>query len=218
MSDKVPSPLTYEIISYFPANFFSKKVNEPFIKNIMNVALKLPDGTWREGNSDIFEPDYFYNNIPLEFTIASDKHFIERLRFGSFSTENKEQSAIKQITTSIEKKTEKKYSVTPVYLCVLCLLDMTSWVLDEYGSCTYFLLDGTRENFFKEIKTKYVDTGIFKDIFLIFPDMTSSWWVWSIDEDQRTEILLTVDNIKNKDVPYVIEKSAYNKMIEENNL
>ena len=33
----------------------------------------LGNGIWQKGNPELKEPDYIFNNIPLEFTLASDK-------------------------------------------------------------------------------------------------------------------------------------------------
>lgn len=52
---------------------------------------------------------------------------------------------------SVTVKSEGKHSVPNVHLYVLCLIDRTSWVLDECGTVIYHFLDGRREEFFSEI-------------------------------------------------------------------
>ena len=67
MDDSAPA---FEIVSYYPKNFLNKTVNEPFIQMIM--ASVLPSGEWVCGDPNKFEPDYFFNATPFEFTLASD--------------------------------------------------------------------------------------------------------------------------------------------------
>lgn len=71
------------------------------------------------------------------------------------------------IQQALKSKSEKKYAVPNVHLCVLCLIDGTSWVFDEYGSTTYHLVDGRRKAFFQKL-----DIGIsivrYLKIYLLF--------------------------------------------------
>ena len=60
-----------DIMYYLPTDFFHKSVNEPFIQKIMSIVLER--NNWVSGNPNIFEPDYFCDGIPFEFTIASEK-------------------------------------------------------------------------------------------------------------------------------------------------
>ena len=59
-----------DIMFFYPEGFMNKSINEPFIKRIM--ASVLPTGEWTPGDPNKFEPDYFLNGTPFEFTIASD--------------------------------------------------------------------------------------------------------------------------------------------------
>ena len=176
--DYIKDGIHFEIVGFFPENFFSKDVNEPFIKEMLETIL--PKGVWRKGNPNIYEPDYFYNNIPFEFTIASDKHFIENLRFKSYETQNQEDDVFKYIETSIKKKVKKKYSTDNVHLCILCLLDMTSWILEDCSQGAFLLVINRKNDFFSLLKEKYISTGKFSNIFLLFPDMFGSWWVLDV--------------------------------------
>ena len=63
-------PPTFDVLSFLPKNFFNKDVNEKFIKLVMESVLG--DGNWQKGKHELKEPDYIFNNIPFEFTLASD--------------------------------------------------------------------------------------------------------------------------------------------------
>ena len=88
MDEPILNAPSYEIYEFFPKDFFKKEVNEEFIKLVMEQVF--PDRNWVKGNPDLFEPDYFCNEIPFEFTIASDKNkksnFIIRLKNSTYKT------------------------------------------------------------------------------------------------------------------------------------
>lgn len=201
----VDSEQYFDVIEFLPHNFFSKEKNEPFIKEIMSAVLE--DTVWMPGNPDNFEPDYFCDGIPFEFTLASDSkrknNFIQRVQRGTYSSEDVEKNAIAYIRERIADKAAKKYSVSNVHLCVLCLLDMFNWVSDEYGSITHTLTDWRRKQFFDEIKSDYIDTGIFNNIFLIFPDVCAKWWVWDLRSNHKASIQLFDSEINSGKYPYV---------------
>lgn len=60
-----------ETLTFLPKDFFNKEVNEKFIKFVMESILQ--DGKWVKGDANKNEPDYLYNGIPLEFTLAYSK-------------------------------------------------------------------------------------------------------------------------------------------------
>ena len=70
MNQEIKAP-EFEILSFFPQNFFNKEVNEEFIKLVMSSIFS--NGKWIKGEANKKEPDYIYNGIPFEFTLASDK-------------------------------------------------------------------------------------------------------------------------------------------------
>ena len=203
-----------DIIYYLPADFFHKSVNEPFIQKIMSIVLERKN--WVSGNPNIFEPDYFCDGIPFEFTIASDKkrknNFVQRYRFGKYTSEDVDTDIFNYIQQALKSKSEKKYAVPNVHLCVLCLIDGTSWVFDEYGSTTYHLVDGRRKAFFSEIRYRYINSEIFKNIFIIFPDMTAKWWVWDVLTNHRSSVQLLPSHLMSKKVPFIIEQSIFDKI------
>lgn len=205
-----------DIYCYFPKSFFHKSVNEPFVQQIMSIVLERKN--WTPGNPDLLEPDYFCDGIPFEFTIASDKkrknNFIQKYRVGQYTSGDMEADIFRYIEAALISKAHKKYSVSNVHLCVLCLIDATTWVLDEYGSLTYPIFDARRESFFSEIKSQYIDSKTFQNIFLIFPDMTAKWWVWDVLTNKRACVQLSLRQIMSKKVPFVLEQNVFDKLQE----
>ncbi len=70
MKQKIKAP-EFEVLSFLPKDFFNKDINEEFIKLVMSSIFS--EGEWLKGNANRKEPDYIYNGIPFEFTLASDK-------------------------------------------------------------------------------------------------------------------------------------------------
>ena len=160
MNKEIKAP-EFEFLLFLPKHFFNKNVNEEFIKLVMKSIL--PNGQWIKGNDNRKEPDYIYNNVPFEFTLASNKcnrklkdNFINKLRTTGFKSNNTEDDLINYIREQVSAKANKKYSLKNIHLCVLCLIDKVDWVLDEYGSSLYYLVENKREKFFQEIKNNYI--------------------------------------------------------------
>ena len=211
MDDSVP---VFNIVSFFPKDFRNKNVNEPFIQKIMSSVL--PTGEWQQGDPGKFEPDYFLNGTPFEFTIASDSkkknNFIQQLFLGKYSSDDVEQDVFSYITERIHDKSSKKYSVENVHLCILCLLDLSNWVLDYYGSVTHALVDYSRQQFFEKTRSEFIDTKVFSNIFILFPDPCAKWWIYDVRTESRAFYELTDDEIKSGKVPFVMYKEIYDKI------
>ncbi len=79
---------------------------------------------WRQGNLDVFEPDYFVDNIPFEFTLASDSkkktNFIQKMMKGTYESVNIESDVFAYIEERIADKATRKYSVGgSLSLCIV---------------------------------------------------------------------------------------------------
>ena len=190
MRDRSPPEIVSKI--QIPRDIFNKRVNEAFIQKIMSLVFK--DTVWRAGNPQKFEPDYFCDDIPFEFTLASNKqkkkNYIQQIRFDQYSTEDAEEQMIAMIYAAINSKLQKNYSVENIHLCILCLMDMTFWVLGEYGSLTCSQTDHKRQELFDKIKKKYINSGSFANIFIIFPDIAEKWWVWDVLSGEKKSVLM----------------------------
>lgn len=217
MDEPILNAPSYEIYEFFPKDFFKKEVNEEFIKLVMEQVF--PKGIWVKGNPNLFEPDYFLNKSPFEFTIASNKkkkgNFIIQLKTGEYKSENVENDTFSYIEHQIKTKAEKKYSTKNVHLCILCLLDRLQWVSDTYGSYTHFITDVSREQFFNKIKNEYIDTGKFRNIFIIFPDIAASWWVWDVLSNHKIRLQLLDSQIQSKKYPFFVIKNIYDEIFGE---
>ena len=218
MNNKLIAP-EFEVLTSMPKDFFNKNVNEKFIKLVMESIFT--DGEWIKGNANNEEPDYFFNNIPFEFTLASDKctnsnknNFINKVRKGQYTSENVEKDAIYYINEQIKNKAEKKYSVENVHLCILCMLDRFDWISDMYGSCTHFLTGFSREQYFEKIKNNYIDSNRFRNIFILFPDTIANWWVWDIRSNKKVNLQVTPAMMESQKYPYFIDKRLYLKLVE----
>lgn len=206
---------SFEVISFLPKNFFNKKYNEDFIHLVMKSILG--EGEWKSGDPNKKEPDYIFNNVPFEFTLASDKcnnNFINRLRTFTYTTNSTEDDAISYIEQQIKSKSDKRYSLPNVHLCVLCLIELFDWISDESGSCTHYLIDYKREQFFNNIKTKYIGINGFSNIFIIFPDMYAKWWVWDVLSDSKVSLFVHPKMIESKKYPFFIEERLYKQLID----
>ena len=211
----MPEPPSVIVRAYLPPDFRRKSVNESFVQKVMELALGCSN--WIPGNADRFEPDYFCDGVPFEFTIASNRkkkdNYIQRFFSGAYTTNNVEQDAFQYIQESIQQKLKKTYSVSNVHLCVLCLTDLTDWVLDEYGSVTHCLLDGDRQGFFEWIKLQCIDSKKFNNVFVIFPDMFATWWIWDVLTDHKANIRLSEADILSGQYPFWLNQQSYEELM-----
>ncbi len=205
------------LVLFYPENFFDKVVNEDFIQKIMQRALQRDD--WRIGNADLLEQDRFCGKTPFEFTIASDNKkkntFVQKMRFAKYTSKDVENDMFGYITTALKKKAEKEYANSNTHLCVLCIEELTSWVLDEYFASWTFFVHDRRKEYFDTIKADYIESGIFKNIFIIFPDIFATWWVWDVSTDNKVAICLSEDDILSQKIPFVLEEGAFHKIIKK---
>ena len=214
--DCLKPPSVY-VPAFLPENFLNKSVNEPFIQRIMGTTFERDN--WIQGDANKFEPDYFCDGVPFEFTIASDRkrknNFVQRFRSGRYTSENIEQDFFQYISESVKEKLEKRYSVTNVHLCILCLMNLTCWVNDEYGSYLHCTLDHNREEMFAWIKEQCIDSCKFKNVFVIFPDMYATWWVWDIRTDNKAKIQLGPQYMLKHGYPFWLEKSKFDLLLSD---
>lgn len=203
-------------VFYLPEKFFRKENNEPFIQKVMASVLNKKE--WIQGDPNKFEPDYFCEGLPFEFTIASDtkkkKNFIQNLGQGDFSSNDVESDALQYITESIEKKVKKNYSVDGVHLCVLCLLSIYPWVSDAYASPLCALFNYRYKCFLEKLKTEYIDTETFNNIFIIFPDSSARWCVQDVRTSNKGFYILSEEEKNEGQTPYIMSVNEYKKMIE----
>ena len=86
----------------------------------------------------------------------------------------------------------------------MCLLDLFNWVSDEYGSVFHVLTDYPRKQFFEMIKRKYINTGIFNNIYIAIPDMCGKWWTFDVLMDIKVPIVITPEQMKSGKYPFII--------------
>ena len=198
-------------IIYLPKNFYNKKVNELIIKNFMSFVLD--DGKWSEGDPKKFEPDYFFNKKPYEFTLVSDKNksdtFIFKFKTGRFTSEDLLMNNFDYINDRLEEKSKKQYSVRNVNICLLTIIQGLDFFLDGYGSVSSIILSSPIDNLIENIYLKYIKTNQFANIYLIFPLLTSQWEIY--DFKKRMIVEKTQPFVFSKTMPYLIDDDLEKK-------
>lgn len=207
--------LNVDVTAFFPENFRRKEVNERFVQEMMEFALECDN--WVQGDANKFEPDYLCDGVPFEFTIASNRkkygNFIELFYSGIYESDDVEDDVHQYIRESISAKLKKSYSVSNVHLCVLCLLNMTEWVLGEYGSVTHDLYENFTNVILSEIKEKCLDSNKFSNVFLIFPDIMATWWVWDVQKNHKTSIKLSEEAMWSRKYPFWVCNGRYEELL-----
>lgn len=203
----------YEYVSHFPDDFFNKDVNEVFIKELVGRALNIQK--WVKGNPNRFEPDYYGDNIPFEFTIASDSkrknNYIQKMINHTYVSDDIENDIINYVIERIEDKSKKNYCVNNVHLCVLCLMDIFVWLADEYGSELSFIYENRKNKLFRKIKAEFIDKKTFGNVFIILPDVFSRWWIFDVMTGNKSFVYIPYEAMKTGKYPFYLEKNTYER-------
>lgn len=203
---------------YTPENFYNKNCNEKFIQYIMSRTLLKND--WRNGDPNKFEPDYFCDGVPYEFTLASAGEnggtYVRKIKNATYASNDVEKDAMNYIWKSVEKKARKNYAVEHINLCVLCLLNLYGWMSDEYGSVLVTADDLRREKFLDNLKTQYIKSKRFDNIFIIILGLAAEWWVFDVQKGAKSYVQLSDKEIFEGKMPYTTIKTDYNKYVFKN--
>ena len=199
------------VVECIPKEIFLKENNESFIRKMLTKSIG--EGVWVRGDPNLREPDFFWNDVPFEFTLASDQrkknNFVRKMIEHHYISDDAERDLLDYCMVRIEEKAKKNYSVDHVHLCILCLIDMTFWVSDHYGSSFHELYQYRKEEFRTSVRKEYIEKGIFENVFLIFPDIFGSWWICDCLTDYKTQVKLSDKNIRDGKIPYMLVEEEY---------
>ena len=185
---------------------------------IMSRTL-LKDG-WKRGDPNKFEPDYFCDGVSFEFAMASTGEkgdtYVRKIKNAEYASNDVEKDAMNYIWKSVEKKARKNYAVEHINLCVLCLLNLYGWMSDEYGSVLVTADDLRREKFLDNLKTQYIKSKRFDNIFIIILGLAAEWWVFDMKKGTKSYVQLKEREMVEGKMPYTTIKSDYSERIFEN--
>lgn len=155
--------------------FFEKSFNEKFaasaIKSIFGYSA------CNHGN-DADVPDYLFDEKEwFEISLICDSrkrnNLVQRILHKNFVSEDVENELLIMIHERIEDKSRKKYINLHPNLCLICPVPMLDWIAPP--SCLDALYTSERREFFDLLYSEYVETGIFKNVFILVPNVDSSW-------------------------------------------
>lgn len=84
--------------------------------------------------------------------------------------------------------------------------------MDEYGSVTHCITDYPRQQFFMQLKTEFIDSKTFGNIYIISPDIFAKWWVWDVLNDVKGYVEVSREAILAQSVPYVLSKTVFDRI------
>ena len=184
---------------YLPPDFLNKEVNEAIIFHIMNLSQQYH--TYRRGDPNRKEPDFIVDGQGLEVTFASFKYysaatFINDFCDGIYSVQDARSNHTQFIFNALDRKAKKNYSVQPVSLAILCMLELFDWV-DNCGILPTKLGKTEKTAALSAIKNDYLESGIFGNVYLLLPSLHREWFVYDVKNDIETRL-----SKFEMDVPY----------------
>lgn len=165
-------------------HFFEKRVNEEFATIVLQKIFQFQ--TVRHGQDGI-EADLIFNEKhAFEITLICNKkkhnNLIQRFQIGmngeGFHSDDIQGEILSMIETCVDKKSKKEYANKGTNLCLICPFPMMSWIADIDVIELIFV---TRKTIcFNELIKRYVETKLFKCIYVLVPNIDGTWWVLDI--------------------------------------
>ena len=188
-------------------DFFNKKFNESFAATVIKEALLFQ--TYRHGN-DLDEPDFIFDEkewfeIALICDSKKKNNLIQRIIKQNLKSDDVEEELLGMIRESVEKKSQKNYIDTHPNLCLICPLPIIDWISDEFDAVE-LIFSSKKRRTFDNIYTNYVKKGIFKEVFLMVPDIAGTWWMI----DLKNKRIPFEGNLQDKNYPYYIMLQSNN--------
>ena len=102
---------------------------------------------------------------------------------------------------------------------------MQDFILNDFSYEVYeffpknFFDKNNNEEFIKFIMKnvlpdgKWVKGNVFKGIYIIFPDIMASWWVWDLNTENKAKLTLLppTSNLRDCPYPFIIARELYDK-------
>lgn len=196
---------------FFPKDFFKKEINEPFQFLLLKSCIEsFNEEEIKWGNANIQEPDLIIGGRPFELTLASTEEetttYIKEIKEHTLQTDNIENLSIKCINEACDKKSKKNYLTTDNTVSVLLTIPVFVWCMPLYSNLPDLLPLTKFPGLLLDIKTKYIDSGKFKDVLIHMPGFAYDWFSFSCKEGKLiNHRLLNDEEIHSHRLPYVIK-------------
>jgi hypothetical protein len=180
---------------YFPPDFFKGSddisVSEKLGRAIIVSILDIDENSIKRGDPVNFEPDFITDTgSGFEITFASNRNAdsgssIARLKKGNYHYSHSEEDLIASISDSVQDKADKKNngnyknisSVSPIIISIDTNLFWYDQEFTEKWPHTLIKKDA----FFSELYKKYIETGIFENIFILLLTAEQTYVLFDID-------------------------------------
>ncbi len=176
------------------------KFSEYFASAILKEAFDF--NSVRHGN-DLDEPDLLFDETEwFEISLICDSkkrnNLVQRIKNRNFKSDDVEEELLNMIQERIEDKSHKKYIDIHPNLCLICPVPMIDWVADF--SDIELIFTSEKQKCFNQLYRKYVESGTFKNIFIIVPSIDATWTLI----DLRNKRISFEDDLNNANYPYYI--------------
>ena len=196
---------------YFPVNFFSKRINEPFHRYLLCEIFDITPELCHYGDPNKGEPDLLLDGQWIELTLASnaDKtmNYVNDIRTHKLTSDEIQETSIKVISAACKKKSEKKYSVKNTSLSVLLILPVYVWVAKYYSNIPDLIPKTRLGEMLFNLKREYIDSGRFDEIIIHMPGFAYDWFSLSVkSQSMLQKTTLSDEQIKSQKYPYVYKR------------
>lgn len=165
-------------------HFFKKQINEEFVAKVLQNVFRFH--SVRRGQDGI-EPDLIFDEKhAFEITLICDKkkhnNLIQRIQKGmnggGFHSDDIVGEILSMIETCVYNKSKKEYANKETNLCLICPFPMMSWIADMDVIELIFVTQ--KVVCFDGLIKRYIETKLFKCIYVLVPNINGTWWVLDI--------------------------------------
>lgn len=176
--------IPFSVVSKNFEEFFNKNINEYFAEQVIKKIFNF--NSCKHGQDGTEADLIFDKEHAFEITLICDKkkhnNLIQRIHKGmngdGFHSDDIVGEIISMIETCIYNKSKKEYANKETNLCLICPFPMMSWI-EDMGVIELIFVT-SKAIYFNELIKRYIETKIFKSIFILVPNIDGSWWMLDV--------------------------------------
>lgn len=193
---------------YFPRDFFGNRTKkdknvtpcEALMEKIISFHLA---SEVERGDANKKEPDFKIGEEWVEIRYSEQKAQYHMIKDGSYQSNRTPQLFMDEVRHAIEDKAKKVYSVKNVSVGILSLTDAYLFSFGESDNRFLDCILKQRDDFFESLIADYIDSGVFKNIYIVTIGYNRKFIVFDLMKFKNYELFIHIYGIPEQtNVPY----------------
>ena len=137
------------------------------MKEVLACHLVVDSYDVLRGDAKINEPDFQIGKDWVEITYSERNAQHDMKKHNQHQKSSTITDFFDEVQSAIQSKSEKKYCVAEKSVGILSLFDITPFCIEENHNMLDELICQSRDSFFESLLDRYIDTGIFENIYIV---------------------------------------------------